>query len=83
MKLKLQLLPRPGELNLLDSYNPGEIIWKGNSVLLSKGNQDKPICVDQFKLFIDKDNVIRSQGRICLADLLIQLHLVTKLTPCS
>ena len=37
--------------------------------LLSKGMRDKPIRVDQFKLFVDGDNVIRSQGRIGLADL--------------
>ena len=40
--------------------------------LLSKGAWDKPIRVDQFKLFVDGDSVIRNQGRIGLADLPIR-----------
>ena len=36
--------------------------------LLSKSTQDKPIRVDQFKLFVDGDSMIRSQGRIGLTD---------------
>ena len=66
------LCPTPDKVNL------AEVIWvrtiQAKSFdreiqYLSKPTQEKPIRVDQFKLFIDKDNILRSQGRIGLADL--------------
>ena len=63
----------PTELNLAETYWMQTIqakpFEKKMHYLLSKGMRDKPIRVDQFKLFVDGDNVIRSQGRIGLADL--------------
>ena len=66
------ICPTPDEVNLV------EVIWvrtiqakSFDRVMqyLSKPTQEKPIRVDQFKLFIDKDNILRSQGRIGFADL--------------
>ena len=59
--------PTPDEVNL------AEVIWvhtiQAKSFdreiqYLSKPTLEKPIRVDQFKLFIDKDNMLRNQGRI-------------------
>ena len=65
--------PSPAELNLAETYWMCTIQAKSFEremhYLLSKGTRDKPIRVDQFKLFVDGDTVIRSQGRIGLADL--------------
>lgn len=65
--------PSPAELNLAETYWIHTIqarsFEREMHYLLSKSTQDKPIRVDQFKLFVDNNNVIRSQGRIGLANL--------------
>ena len=65
--------PSPAELNLAETYWMRTIQAKSFEremrYLLSKSTPDKPIRVDQFRLFVDGDNVIRSQGRIGLTDL--------------
>lgn len=65
--------PSPAELNIAETYwirtIQAKSLRREMHYLLSKGTQNKPIRVDQFKFFVDKDNVIRSQGRIGLADL--------------
>ena len=65
--------PSPAELNLAKTYwihtIQARCFEREMHYLLSKSTWDKPIRVNQFKLFVDNDNVIRSQGRIGLADL--------------
>ena len=60
--------PSTTEMNLNETYWMQTIQAKPFArkmyYLLSKGMWDKPIRVDQFKLFVDGDSVIRNQGRI-------------------
>ena len=68
--------PSPAELYLAETYwirtIQARCFEREIHYILSKGTRDKPIWVNQFKLSVDNDNVIRGQGRISLADL--QIH---------